>query len=265
METYRNAYSLLSNPLDSSMYKIAVRLQDQSRGGSVFMNQMVKVGDELLITHPANFFAPNWKAKKHLLLAGGVGITPFMSYIPEMQRNGQKFELHYMFHGNQTGAYKASLEQQLGDDFYHYDSDLGKRCELQKLIISQPLGTHIYVCGPASLIEQTKSVAAEIGLPSSMVHFEAFNVPKAGEPFLVEIKNTGKTILVGPEQSLLEALEAANVSIPNSCRGGQCACKVLDGEIEHRDSFLADSEKALGNVVMACVSRAQNERLVLDI
>ena len=267
-KTYRNAYSLLSDPADASAYRIAVRLQDDSRGGSVFMHEHVHVGDELHIKPPANLFAPQWKAKKHLLLAGGVGITPFMSYIPEMIRRESNVELHYLFRGQQTGAYKVSLAKQLGPHFFSYDSDLGERCELKKVLADQPLGTHIYICGPASLIDATNTTAEEMGIPLSMVHYEEFAAPKPGAPFVVEIKSSGKTVPVGPEESLLEALENANVDVPNLCRGGvcgQCVCAVVEGDIEHRDSFLSDDEKLAGRLVMPCVSRARSERIVLDI
>jgi ferredoxin-NADP reductase len=265
---YRNAYSLLSDPLDTSAYKIAVRLQDKSRGGSIFMHEQVCVGDELLISPPSNLFSPHWNAKKHLLLAGGVGITPFMSYLPEMQRRGSQLELHYMFHSAQTGAYQDILKQKLGDKFFSYDSDLGKRLELKNLIDRQPLGTHIYICGPLSLIDGTKNIVEEMGIPLSMVHYEEFSAPKPGKPFLIVIKKSGQTVPVSSKQSMLEALESAKLPVSSLCRGGvcgQCACSVVEGDIEHRDSFLSADEKALGKVVMPCVSRAQSERLVLDI
>jgi len=267
-KTYRNAYSLLSDPLDTSNYRIAVRLQDKSRGGSAFMHEQVKVGDEMRISPPSNLFAPDWRAKKHLLLAGGVGITPFMSYLPEMQRRGCNLELHYMFHGEQTGAYKELLKKELGNRFVSYDSDLKQRCELKSLIKNQPLGTHIYICGPAALIEATKAIGQELSIPSSMIHYEEFATPKPGKPFLVDIQSSGKTVSVGGEESLLEALEQADVFVPNMCRGGvcgQCVCTVIEGDIEHRDNFLSEDEKVSGKFIMPCVSRAHTDRIVLDI
>lgn len=232
------------------------------------MHESVNVGDEIRISPPANLFAPEWSAKKHLLLAGGVGITPFMSYLPEIQRRNSPCELHYMFHGTQTGAYKDVLKNQLGEAFFSYDSDLKQRCNIEKLISKQPLGTHIYICGPEALIEAAKAVAEKLSIPLSMIHYEEFAAAKPGEPFVVEIKSSGKSISVGSEESLLEALENAEVPIANLCRGGvcgQCVCSVLDGDIEHRDSFLSADEKTDGELIMPCVSRAKSNRLVLDI
>lgn len=267
-KTYRNAYSLLSDPHDTSEYRIAVRLQDHSRGGSVFMHQEVKEGDELLITPPANLFIPDWSAKKHILLAAGVGITPFMSYLPAMARRQADFELHYLFRSKQTGAYQRELAEQLGKRFFSYDSDQSQRCNISELLADRPLGTHIYICGPEALIKDVQAVADELGWPDKVIHFEEFAAPKPGKPFMVELKSTGKTVKVGESESLLEALEAAEITVPNLCRGGvcgQCATPVTEGEIEHRDNFLSADEKARQDCVMPCVSRAHSDRLVLDI
>jgi dimethylamine monooxygenase subunit B len=263
---WKNAYSLLSDPADASTYRIAVRLQDHSRGGSVFMHQSVREGDVLAITPPANLFAPLWRARKHLLIAGGVGITPFMSYLPEMQRRGLEVELHYSFHSRFTGAYQEQLQTLLGDNCYLHDSDQGQRCNLSEALQGQPLGTHVYICGPQSLIDAVQQTAASLGYPASAIHYEEFAAPKPGLPFAVTLQGSGKTIEVGAEQSLLEALEAAHVEIPNMCRGGvcgRCVTTVLKGEAEHRDSFLADEDKA--SCIMPCVSRAKSPTLVLDL
>lgn len=267
-KTIKNAYSLLSDPFKTDAYRIAVRLQDNSRGGSEYLHQSVKKGDLLTITPPANLFAPDWGAKKHLLIAGGVGITPFMSYIPELMRRGADFELHYLYRSEQTGAYAGELANMLGEQCFSYDSAQGTRCDLNLLLAGQPIGTHIYICGPESLTESVKEIAANTGLPMASIHYEAFAAPKPGKPFTVEIKSSGQQVEVAAEQSLLEALEAAEIHVPNLCRGGvcgQCACGVESGEIDHRDDFLSPVEKSSQQQIMPCVSRAKSDRLVLTI
>lgn len=264
----KNAYSLLSNPFQTDAYRIAVRLQETSRGGSEYMHSSVKEGDALTITPPANLFAPDWSAKKHLLIAGGVGITPFMSYIPELMRRGADFELHYLYRSQQTGAYASELSELLGEQFVPYDSDQGNRCDLSQLLSEQPIGTHIYICGPESLTAVVKEMAADMGIPMASIHSEAFAAPKPGMPFTVEIKSSGQMVEVAAEQSLLEALEAADIDVPNLCRGGvcgQCACTVEEGEVDHRDDFLSEAEKNSQQQIMPCVSRAKSDRLVLTI
>ncbi|KEA64191.1 Flavodoxin reductases (ferredoxin-NADPH reductases) family 1 [Marinobacterium lacunae] len=265
---HRNAYSLLSDPRDGGCYRIAVRLQEHSRGGSRYMHEQVKVGDELWITPPANLFSPLWQASKHILIAGGVGITPFMSYLPELEREGAHYELHYLYRGKQTGAYREQLQQSLGERCFLYDADAGARCDLRELLSDQPRGSHAYICGPQSLIAGVQEVAAELGWPASYIHFEAFAAPQPGNPFEVELSRSGRTLKVAADTSLLEALEEADVPVTSLCRGGvcgQCLTPVVSGDIEHRDEFLTAAEREKGNCMMPCVSRAAGKRLVLDL
>ncbi len=267
-KTYRNAYSLMSDPFNPASYGIAVRLQDESRGGSVYMHTRVREGDVLRISPPANLFAPLWSAKKHLLLAGGVGITPFMSYLPEMKRRGADFELHYLFRGSQTGAYRDQLEKDLGEDFFSYDSDAGEACDVKTLLAGISPGTHIYICGPESLIRAVKAGTEELGIPAGYVHYEEFAAPKPGKPFTVKVASGDREVLVDEDSSMLEALEAAGVEVENMCRGGvcgRCVTRVLEGIPEHRDEFLSDEEKSRNDCVMPCVSRAVSDSLTLDL
>ncbi|MGO3456002.1 MAG: PDR/VanB family oxidoreductase [Marinomonadaceae bacterium] len=264
----RNPYSLLGDPLDTQQYKIAVRLQDQSRGGSVFMHDSVHEGDELSISAPSNLFAPYWRAKKHVLFAGGVGITPFMSFLPDLLRRGEEVELHYMFHSTKTGAYLEELTALLGEKLICYDSDQAERCNVSQVMSTQPLGTHLYVCGPEALLAGIQESANKQGWPASAIHFEAFTAPAAGKAFVVELKRSKRNIEVKADTTMLEALEAANVDIQSSCRSGvcgRCFTTVLDGTIEHRDDFLSTLEKSQQNCVMPCVSRSANGTLVLDL
>ncbi|WP_027855194.1 PDR/VanB family oxidoreductase [Marinobacterium litorale] len=265
---HRNAYSLLSDPRESGSYRIAVRRQETSRGGSIYMHESVAVGDELSITPPANLFSPAWSARKHLLVAGGVGITPFMSYLPELERRGANFELHYLYRSSSTGAYREQLEQTLGERCFLYDSEAGNRCELGTLLADQPRGTHVYICGPETLIAGVHEVAQSLGWPESHIHYEAFAAPQPGNPFEVELARSGVTLNVDADSSLLEVLEGAQVQVPNLCRGGvcgQCQTRVLSGDVEHRDEFLSAAEREQGESIMPCVSRAAGKRLVIDL
>ena len=267
-QSYRNAYSLMSDPQVSSQYRIAVRLQDESRGGSIYMHEQVEVGTQLNISPPGNLFAPQWMAKKHVLFAGGVGITPFLSYLPELQRRKALFELHYLFRSKQTGAYSEELTRKQGSACRCYDADQGNRCDITEVMSDQPLGTHFYICGPQSLIDAVRTAADEMGIPASAIHWEEFAGAKPGQPFVVELSRRGIELAVDADSSLLETLEGADIQVPNLCRAGicgQCACEVTEGEIEHRDSYLSDTDKQSGEVIMPCVSRAAGDRLVLDI
>ncbi len=270
--TLRNAYSLLGDPADAQRYRIAVRLQEDSRGGSRFMHEQVAAGDRLQLSPPANLFGLNSQAHHHLLIAGGIGITPFLAQIAELERRGASFELHYACRGGLTDAYRDELATRLGARFHAYDASAGERLELTALLRHQPLATHAYVCGPQRLIDGVREAAQGLRWPQGRVHWEAFAgaAPGAGapaEPFVAELAGSGRRLEVAADLSLLEALEQAGVAVPSLCRGGvcgQCATRYLRGAVEHRDSFLAEAERA--DQLMPCVSRGcAGSTLVLDL
>ncbi|MNZ36742.1 Phthalate 4,5-dioxygenase oxygenase reductase subunit [compost metagenome] len=263
----RNAYSLLGDPAEPAQYRIAVRLQEDSRGGSRFLHEQVKEGDRLQLSPPANLFALHSQARHHLLIAGGIGITPFLAQVAELERRGASFALHYACRGGLTDAYRGELTARLGERFRAYDASAGERLELAALLAAQPLGTHVYVCGPQRLIDGVREAAASLGWPDSRVHWEAFAAAEPGEPFVAELAASGRRIEVPAEASLLEALEAAGIEVPSLCRGGvcgQCATRYLEGSVEHRDSVLAEAERA--DQLMPCVSRGRcGSTLKLDL
>lgn len=147
----RNAYSLLSDPADTRQYRIAVRQQDASRGGSRYLHQHLKVGDRLRLSPPANLFPLHGEAQKHILVAAGIGITPFLAYSQELLRRGADFELHYAYRAGSSDAYVDELRQQLGPRLHEYLSGQ-RRLDLASLLQGRTLGTHVYACGPQSLL-----------------------------------------------------------------------------------------------------------------
>ena len=267
--TRLNPYSLMSDPLDTRSYSISVRRDDEGRGGSLFMHRNVKPGDEMVISYPVNLFSLDLRASKHLMLAGGIGITPFLAQIKQLSHMNGHFELHYSVRSRPLGSYAAELESQHPAYVHVYCDDQGQAIPLERLLSSQPLGTHVYVCGPKGMIDWVLQTAKRLGWPAEAVHSEEFLAPEPGKPFRAELAVSGKTVEVGEHQSLLEAIEAAGVDAPYLCRGGacgQCETNVIshDGEFVHRDHWLTDEEKASGEKIMPCVSRFVGKTLVLD-
>lgn len=265
--TLRNAYSLLSDPRDRGTYRIAVRLQDDSRGGSRYLHERVRVGDRLQIGAPSNLFALHSQARHHILVAGGIGITPFMAYLSELQAQGASFELHYAYRSGLTDAYASELRERLGERFRGYDAAAGERLHCAELFSGKPLGSHLYVCGPQRLLDELKTLAECHGWSAGRLHWEAFAAPEPGEPFTVELARSGQRLQVAGDHSLLEALEAAGVEVPNLCRGGvcgQCTTRYLSGAVEHRDHYLDEQQR--GAALMPCVSRGGcSGTLLLDL
>ena len=266
----RNPYSLMSSPTDTSSYEIGVLKVDESRGGSHFMHDNVKVGTELEISEPLNLFPPAKLARKHILLAGGIGITPFMSMMSELDALGVDFELHYGVRSLEEGAFCKLLETRYGPRIHLYFQDKGQLVPLEKVLGNQPLGSHVYVCGPKPMIDWALRTATLAGWPAENVHSEQFTAPPIGKPFVVRLTRSAREISVGGHQSILEALEQNGIDAPFLCRGGACGqCETgvgaCDGFIEHNDHYLTEAEKAAGRKIMICVSRISGQSITLDL
>ena len=268
----RNPYSLMGSPFDPSSYQISVLKTVNSRGGSIFVHDKLKEGSELTITAPVNLFPIDRRARRHLLIAGGIGITPFMAMMEQLEREDLPFELHYGMRSKQGGAYWSHLRDLYGRRVHTYFDDAQQKLPLTRLIENQPLGTHLYVCGPSAMIDWVLNEARAAGWPEENLHFERFSAPPAGAPFTIELSKAGRTIDVKPTQSILEAIESAGLTVPFLCRGGACGqCEThvvsCSSAIEHNDHFLSEAEKASGGKIMICVSRLKNAggRIVLDL
>lgn len=259
----RNAYSLISDPEDGSGYEIAVQREDQGRGGSLFMHEKARPGDLMRVGLPVNLFALNLTARKHLLIAGGVGITPFIAQTRELQRLGLPYELHYAVRARDELAALPLLPEGV---HVHVSAE-GSRMDLDAILSEQPLGTHLYVCASDRMISTVLDSALALGWPRDALHSEEFLAPAPGEPFQVFCARSHKTLTVGAHESLLEALENAGIDAPWLCRGGacgQCETDVIacDGTIEHHDHWLEPEERA--RKIMPCVSRFRGQLLTID-
>ena len=266
----RNPYSLMSSPDRSDAYQISVLRVERSRGGSEYLHTRVAPGAELAITPPGNLFPVHQPAGRHLLIAGGIGITPFVAMTSQLDRLGRDFELHYAMRTASSGAYAAELRERYGDRVALYRTGLGERLPLDRLLLDQPLGTHLYVCGPEKMIDAVLEAGRAAGWPEEDLHAERFVAPPVGAPFTVRLARAGIDVRVGEHESILEAVEAAGLEPPYLCRGGacgQCETRVLasDGVIEHHDHHLTDAERASGEHLMICMSRFRGQALTLDL
>ena len=262
-----NPYSLMSDPSDTETYAISVRRDDQGRGGSLFMNHNVQVGDKMEITYPVNLFSLDLRATKHVFLAGGIGITPFMAMIAQLERSNGHWELHYSVRTPSLGTYVDQLTAKYPNKVKVYYDDQSQAIDLDKLLDGQPLGTNVYVCGPKGMINWVHKSAAAAGWPEANVHSEEFTAPQPGKAFEVRLCKSNKTITVGENESLLEAMEREGIDAPFLCRGGacgQCETDVVtsDGEFIHRDHWLEPEEQ--GKKIMPCVSRFIGNSLEID-
>ena len=265
-------YSLCNAPAERHRYVIAIKRDAEGSGGSVSMIDDVSEGDTLPVSAPLNYFPLAEHAKRHVLIAGGIGITPVRSMILELQAKDADFEVIYCARFPESSAFLDELAQEnlTGRVLVHHDhGDATRALELAPLLATPADGTHLYCCGPRRLMQGVREVTGH--WPVGTVHFEDFgtseHVSAGGEKtFTVKLARTGVTVNVPPGVSILDALRERGLPAPSSCESGTCgSCRVglLSGVAEHRDYVLDDDEH--DSAIMICVSRAQSDELVLDL
>jgi ferredoxin-NADP reductase len=253
-------YSLCGDPDDASLYRIAVKREDDGRGASKWIHENFRVGDTVLVSTPRNNFPLAAEATHHVLIAGGIGVTPFIPMARSLDRWGVDFTLHYCARSSQA-PFLDELRAICGDRLVTHFSDVaGSRFDPVAALREAVPGRHVYCCGPQALTDAVREAAAY--WPESQVHFEVFR-PTVDEnfnpePFDVVIASTGQKIRVAADESALDALRAEGFPLPSSCElgvCGACACNYSDGIVIHRDSVLRVSERQ--DRMMLCVSRAR--------
>ena len=267
-------YSICNNPNDANFYKVAILKESASRGGSIEIHDTIKNEDILQISEPRNLFELEPNAKKYLLFAAGIGITPILSMAEYLADKGADFQIHYSAKSKNSASFADQLSSsKLGDFTKFYFSDENNRLDIQKELESIDSDAHIYVCGSNRYIDNILEVYSKLNLPESQIHREFFSssveVDESKDAeFEVELKNSGKIYTIPSDRTIFEVLDENGVEITVSCEQGvcgSCMTKVIDGIPEHRDSFLLDSEKKANNIITPCCSRAKSEKLILDL
>jgi len=266
-----NALAEPSVTASPTHYEIAVRREDEGRGGSRIMHAL-QAGDTLTIEPPKNDFPLDAHQGPVLLVAGGIGVTPLVSMAAELQAAGRSVRMVYAGRERSLMAYLPELQGLLGDALtLHADDQAGAPLNVALLLDSCAPDTRIYVCGPKPLLDAVLAGAHARGWPPERVHFELFTAasPVAGDqPFEVVLAQSGVCYPVAADQSILDCLIQHGCDPLSDCKRGECgvcAVPVIEGEIDHRDYVLSPSEKAAGNVIQICVSRARSARPVLDL
>ena len=291
-------YTLCNGPEDREVYRIAVKREPRSRGGSAAIHAL-RPGDLVRYDGPFNHFEVDWSRPHLILVAAGIGITPILSMARHASARGHSFELHYFVRSESHAAFLAMLRAEAGGRLsVHAGLDPeAVPVRLRRVLSAQALGSALYLCGPSPFMSAAKAIAGEF--PSiAAVHSESFAAgPPAERPavselspvgssgasdtseagdaqgsvsptFRVRLARSGGEYEVPPGCTILEVLEAAGLDVLCSCRGGvcgMCVTEVLEGEPDHRDDFLSDASKEQGQLMAICVSRSRRPLLVLDL
>jgi ferredoxin-NADP reductase len=262
-------YSLCNDPIDSARYVIAVKREAEGRGGSVLLNDQVKVGDVIGVSLPRGGLAVSTEVSRYLFVAGGIGITPFLSIASALQRVGHAdFRVHLVVRDQVPLESLVAPLMRTGRIVLHRTAMHG-RPQVGALLDMMPPDAVIGVCGPDTMIDDFEKAAA--GRPEGNLHVERFVPPPLvldpdAKPYTLVLKQSGREVAVGAGQGMLAALQVAGIDVPSSCCGGLCgACKVgwLEGRPMHRDRVLSPYERE--RYLMACVAGSESARLVLDL
>lgn len=261
-------YSLCGDPADRAHWRIGVLRERDGRGGSAWLHDELRPGMRLHVSEPRNHF-PLVEAGEYLFVAGGIGVTPLLPMIAAVARRGAPWRLAY---GGRTAASMAFCDELRahGDSVSLCHDDRDGPLDLDALLGQPRVGVAVYCCGPEGLLAAVEERCA--AWPAGALHVERFHArPGALEgargAFEVELAASGMTVAVAADETIVEALEAAGIEVATSCQEGTCGtCEttVLEGEVDHRDSFLTDEEREDGAILICC-SRAAGPRLVLDL
>lgn len=273
-------YSLCNSPTDRHRYVIAVLRDDNGRGGSRAVHDELKVQGRVCVSIPRNNFELASDAKKVILLAGGIGVTPLKAMAHQLDAAGVDYEFHYCARDAGAVAFTAEFKPLLDEkklQLHLDDGDPSQGLDIETLLKDLPgEGVHLYYCGPAGFMGACAQASAH--WPTAAVHWEHFKVPErpAAEmldggsmeqgAFVVEIASNGRRLQVASSQTIVEVLRHAGIALDTSCEAGLCAtCKIgyLSGEVDHRDCILSEDEQK--GFLTACVSRARSGVLVLDL
>ncbi|MEK8047926.1 PDR/VanB family oxidoreductase [Ideonella margarita] len=266
-------YSLCNSPTEADRYELGVLDAPQSRGGSRAVHLGLRAGQTLQISAPRHQFSLAPQAAHHLLMAGGIGITPLLSMAHALHAQGASFKLHLAVRSRSRAPYLERLAQLpwAASVALHFDDEPETRLDLAREVAEAPAGSHIYTCGPQGFMQAVLGAAEAAGWGADRRHQESFAAaaPEAGDqPFELELSRSGRIITVAADQTAARALTDAGVFLATSCEQGVCGTcltVVLAGEPDHRDQYLTPEEQAANDQFLPCCSRAKGGRLVIDL
>lgn len=268
-------YSLCSDPCVRHEWTIAVLNEPNSRGGSRYVHEVLRPGMKVEVGPPRNTF-PLVDAPAYQLIAGGIGITPFLSMVRRLAASRREWRLLYGGRRRASMAFTAELAA-LGSRVTIAPQDEDGLLDLETTIAPLSDDTAVYCCGPEPLIAAVEATCSALDRPPP--HVERFTARKANgagdgdgqrteTEFDVVLSGSGRRFTVPPNRTIIEVLGEAGVFVPTSCTQGYCGVcqtKVVSGTPDHRDDYLAPDARARNDCMMVCVGRSRTAELVLDL
>ncbi len=266
-------YSLIDWDPKGRWVQIGVKREESGRGGSRALHALA-LGEVIRVSQPRNRFRLEGGGDPVVLVGGGIGVTPLLAMARTLRAERRAFELHYLVRSHDLAAFEKTLEGLDVDGRWHlHCDDRDGPFDFEDLLSRLPVEARYYVCGPEPLVQAVRGVSDRIA--RGVVTYERFGAGAeagtalgADADFEVSLGSTGERLEVPAGRSILSVLREAGHDVDYACSEGACGTcvlDVLDGEIDHRDSFLTAEEREAGDCMCICVSRARGPRLVLDL
>ncbi|WP_415756007.1 PDR/VanB family oxidoreductase [Pseudomonas sp. LT1P18] len=267
-------YSLCNHPEERHRYLIGVFKDPASRGGSQCLHEQINTGDRLRISEPRNLFPLAHQARRSLLFAGGIGITPILCMAERLAHSDADFEMHYCARSSERAAFVERIKNSSFADrvFLHFDEQPETALNAARVLAQPEENVHLYVCGPGGFMQHVLDSARAQGWQEDSLHREYFAATPTDTrndgSFSVKVGSTGQVFEIPADKTVVQVLESHGIDIAMSCEQGicgTCLTRVLEGVPDHRDLFLTENEQALNDQFTPCCSRSKSPLLVLDL
>ncbi len=273
-------YSISSPPNQTGYYDLTVRRIEDGFVSSYLLDE-VKVGDLFQSTSPSGQFHynPLFHGDNLVFLAGGSGITPFMSMIRELSDKDLKRQVHLIYGSRVEDdiVFKKELEERtkrhqnltvstvISEPSEGYSGVTGFiTADLIKELVKDTSDKMFYVCGPEVMYKFVLAELVKLGIPKRRIRFEVFGPPsdvtkqpawpetvKGDTTFQISLNN-GLTLEAKAGEPLMNSLERFKVTLTTSCRSGECSLcrtKLLSGKVFHPSGVkLRKSDRAFGYI-----------------
>jgi len=269
---YIRQFSLAGDPEDRSRYLLGILREDRGRGGSLKIHQMLQPGAPVIVSTSRNHFPIAPGQGRHLLLAGGIGVTPLIAMAHTLWRQKRPFELYYKARSRAQAAFIPELAAMPWSKHVHFHFSDESRLDIRTVLDAPAHGDHVYTCGPAAFMDAVFDTARGFGWPEEALHREYFSVPEEADwenhDFEIEIASTGQIVPVPPQLKATQALAQAGITIDVKCSDGLCgvcSTRYLSGEVEHRDYVLSQAQRQERMIVCCSRARQPGGRIKLDL
>ena len=290
------SYSISSSPTDRDYVELTIKREE--RGAvSRHIHDLIKVGDIIAAAGPVGKFVFDGRGadKSIVLIAAGVGITPFMSIMRYLTARAWAGNIYFIYgcrapadfiFAKPIAALKrrnrklriAVTMSKAGPEWK------GPRGHISKELLTETVpdlaSRLVHLCGPPTMMEATKALLAELGVPAERMKTEAFGAvkPPLGAPGisagpaadatgpLVTFSKNNKSAKIHTDQTILELSEALAIGIEFSCRVGTCGvCKIemTSGEVDMAVQDALDDDDKQKGIILACQAKPKADVTVV--